>query len=290
MARLFDISTTSDVLTLDAGGQGKLVFTVTNTTTRPQRATLKARALDSGQAAWLKIGGEAERDFPPGFTHQVELDVKAPGDTPPGRFRARLDALSVVNPEEDFTEGPALAVVVPAPAPKRKQSLWWVWAIVGGVVLIVIGAVVFLMMKPEPEPQQASTPAAPAASAPATPTPTPPPARANREFNDPRIAVGGEHLALDICREWAANCGAPAADAFCRSMGLSAAVDFRVSQNSPPTAVISTKQVCRGGECDRITWVACSPTPIRVLRLNRDTELYLSNALLRGKDVQLPQQ
>ena len=114
MARLFDVTTTTDVLTLGADGRGKIVFTVTNTTQKPQRASFKVRALDSGEAGWLKLGGDAERDFTAGFTHQVELALNVPPGTPASKFRVRLDALSVANPNDDFTEGPTVGVTVPA--------------------------------------------------------------------------------------------------------------------------------------------------------------------------------
>ncbi|MDH3460420.1 MAG: hypothetical protein OEM00_05470 [Burkholderiaceae bacterium] len=283
MARLFDITTTTDVLTLGASGQGKLVFTVTNTTTKPQRGTLRARALDSAQAGWLSVSGEFERDFSAGFTHQVEMVVKVPPGTPPGRFRVRLDALSVANPEEDFTEGPAIAVVVPAvEAAEPKKSLWWVWLIVALVVLLVISVVLYLVLR-DPKPDAA--PPEPPASEPARQPPPPPKPVPTREFNDPRVQVGREKLALDICREWGNNCGKPAADAYCQSVGMAAAVDFRMAMDSPPTVVWSSKQVCRDPSCDRITWVKCSGTARATLEINRATRVQLQQLKLQGKQV-----
>jgi hypothetical protein len=67
--------------------------------------------------------------------------------------------------------------------------------------------------------------------------------------------VGG--YALDYCRDWASNCGKPAADAFCRSRGHNAAVDFKVQRNKPPTRVISGGRVCNAPHCDRIVSVTC---------------------------------
>ena len=137
MTRIFDITPASDILNIDSSGQGKLLFTVTNTTGRPQRASLRLRALDSGQSSWLKLNGDMERDFTAGFTHQVEVAVAPPSGAPPGRFRVRLDALSVANPDDDFTEGPAVGIVVPP---------------------IDAGVVVYLLMrKPTPEAQKPTT-------------------------------------------------------------------------------------------------------------------------------------
>ena len=170
MARLFDITTTSDGATTAPAGTVRLVFTVTNTSQRPLRGSLRAKALDSGQASWLAISGETERDFPPGLAHQVEVNAKVPAGAAAGKFRIRLDALSVANPDDDFTEGPAVSVTVAAPAPKPPaKSMWWVWLIVGLVVLFVVGVALFLVFKPKPSDIDGPAP---------TPTPTPTPAPA----------------------------------------------------------------------------------------------------------------
>lgn len=165
MARLFDITTTSDTASTKAGDTVKLVFTVTNIAQRPLRGSLRAKALDSGQAPWLAIGGDAERDFPPGLAHQVEVSAKVPAGTAAGKFRVRLDALSVVNPDDDFTEGPAVSVtIVAAETPSPKKSLWWLWLIIGIVVLLLIGLVAWLAMRKTSD----SQPPEPPASAPPT--------------------------------------------------------------------------------------------------------------------------
>lgn len=153
MARQFDITTTGDTVTVDSSGSTRVVFTVTNTTQKPLRASLRAKALDSTQAGWLSIGGDAERDFPPGFTHQVELGFKAPAGTAAGPYRCRLDAVSVANPDDDVAEGPPVSVAVKADAaPVAQGSLWWVWAITGFLVLAVIGMVAWLALRNKAEP------------------------------------------------------------------------------------------------------------------------------------------
>jgi hypothetical protein len=280
MTRPFDITNTNDALTLDASGRGKIVFTVTNTSPKPLRGTLRVRGLDSSQPGWFTVGGESERDFPAGVAHQVEVEVKVPPGTPPSKFRMRLDALSVANPDDDFTEGPAVAVTIPPVEIKKPTGMpWWVWVVIAVVLLIVLGVVGYLVLR-KPGPKPPDTPAS-AASTPTVPpvvvgpTPVPP-----VEFNDPRIQVAEGALPLDLCREWGANCGKPAADAFCASKGAGVAAKFNVAQNSPPTVVIGTKQVCRDPSCDRITWVQC----VRVLGPN----IRFRTEILRGKSIELP--
>jgi hypothetical protein len=63
---------------------------------------------------------------------------------------------------------------------------------------------------------------------------------------------------LDYCREWAANCGQPAADAYCQSIGYSQSIYYRWVSENQVTRVINGGQVCDAGFCDRITLVVCS--------------------------------
>jgi len=285
MARLFDITTTTDSLALDERGGGRIVFTVTNTTQRPQRATLKAVAMDSGQSGWLKITGETERDFAPGFTHQVEVVVTAAGGggAPLEKFRLRLDAISVANPDDDYVSSSLISVVPKAaPAPAKKDGMpWWVWLVIALVALVVIGAVGYLVSHRKPAD---ITPPPPASSPPSVPS-NPPPQPPTVEYNDPRIQVGGENLALDVCREWGNNCGKPAADQYCINHGQAGAVDFRIAMDSPPTAIVSSNQVCREPGCDRITWVKCSAGRQFVFQLNPATVQMMKALPAKGKNL-----
>ncbi len=74
-------------------------------------------------------------------------------------------------------------------------------------------------------------------------------------FNNPQV----EGYGLDYCREWASNCGLPAAHAFCRSKGFSKASTYRYTTDNQKTRVIHGGQVCDAPYCDRITQVVCQP-------------------------------
>lgn len=65
---------------------------------------------------------------------------------------------------------------------------------------------------------------------------------------------------LDWCREWAQNCGKPAADEFCRRRGFVEAKSFKkapgVGQDDP-TRVIGAEHACREQSCDGFASITC---------------------------------
>jgi hypothetical protein len=64
---------------------------------------------------------------------------------------------------------------------------------------------------------------------------------------------------LDVCREWGANCGKPAADAFCVAQGFRGSLhhtpDPEPGRNS--TRVISSGQICEGKSCTGFQQIIC---------------------------------
>jgi Domain of unknown function (DUF4189) len=69
-------------------------------------------------------------------------------------------------------------------------------------------------------------------------------------------SVGGKRL--DFCREWGANCGAPAANAFCASKDLGVALYYRSDPDVQPTQVISSGQVCDAPTCTSFNIITCN--------------------------------
>jgi hypothetical protein len=64
---------------------------------------------------------------------------------------------------------------------------------------------------------------------------------------------------LDVCLQWATNCGKPAADAFCRAKGFTESfASFPDAQPGyAPTRVISSGRVCSGPACTGFQQVIC---------------------------------
>jgi hypothetical protein len=151
MARTFNITTTAtDTLKVDDKGHAEAQFTVTNATARPVRGMARAKALGDTTKESLSIAGETERDFGGGATEQFTVNFNAAG-APAGKYPFRLDVASALNPDEDFTEGPTVNVEVAGVAPPvvapQKSSLKWLIPVIAVVVLLIIGIVVWLLLR-----------------------------------------------------------------------------------------------------------------------------------------------
>jgi hypothetical protein len=145
----FTVTAAGQSVNLDAAGTAKASFTVTNTSAQPLKGRLLTRPNNPAKPEWFSIVGESVRDFAPNTAEQVVVQLNVPPTSPPGSYSFRLDAVSAVDPDEDFTEGPSVAFDVTAPPPpKKKKFPWWILAVIGGVVLlIIIGVVVFLLVR-----------------------------------------------------------------------------------------------------------------------------------------------
>lgn len=166
MAKSFAITTTAtDVLRADAKGHAEAGFTVTNTTTRPIRGLARAKPLGDTKHEWLRVQGEAERDFAAGATQQFTVRFDGPAIEPPSatgsstappsgtpptpagrKYPFRLDVESALNPDENFTEGPTVTVeMLSAPvSPKKKFPLWIIFVILG--VLLLVGIIILVVV------------------------------------------------------------------------------------------------------------------------------------------------
>jgi hypothetical protein len=145
----FTVTAAGQKVNLDPSGGAQAPFTVTNTSAQTLSGRLLATPTDPAKAEWLSIVGEPTRNFAPNAAEQVVVQLSVPPTTAPGSYAFRLDAVSEVDPDEDFTEGPSVAFDVAAPlaAPKKKFP-WWILAIIGAVVLlIIIGVAVFLLTR-----------------------------------------------------------------------------------------------------------------------------------------------
>src|SRR5215510_3127550 len=139
MNRIFAITTASDRVPTGGDGRGEITFTVTNSSARSLRGQLRVRPLGSTNVEWLNIAGETERNFSPNATQQVVVKVSVPPGTPAGKYQFRLDTVSLINPDDDFTEGPTIDMEVKATEVPKKAFPWWIIAAAAGAVILAVG-------------------------------------------------------------------------------------------------------------------------------------------------------
>jgi len=154
MTRTFTVSVPPGSRTLRAGADGRaqVAYTVANKKPTPARARVRVAARDSSRDEWFQVEGDAERDFRAEEAQVFTVRVAIPRDVPAGTYGFRLDAVSVADPQEDFTEGDSIAVEwTPPPVTPRPRLPWWLIPAAAGVVAIVVGVVVWRLW-PEPEP------------------------------------------------------------------------------------------------------------------------------------------
>ena len=147
----FDVTAATNTIRLNAQRRGEASFTVFNNSGRALRGRATVVAANPATAPWLTLEGANERDFDVAATQQFTVHIVAPPDAAPGVYTFRLDALDVALTDEGLTTGPSVNFEVPPPPPPpppKPKIPWWIWLVIGGVVLLVIiGIVAFLLLR-----------------------------------------------------------------------------------------------------------------------------------------------
>jgi PASTA domain len=138
MNRIFAITAASDRVPTGGNGRGEITFTVTNSSPRNLRGQLRIRPIGQTKGEWLSVAGETERAFTPYATQQVVVKVATPPGTPAGKYQFRIDAVSIINPDDDFTEGPTVDLEVEATEASKKAFPWWIVAAAAGALVLII--------------------------------------------------------------------------------------------------------------------------------------------------------
>jgi hypothetical protein len=142
----FTITAAGPRVNLDSSGTARAQFTVTNTSAQTLKGRLLPRPTAPASPDWFTIVGESVRDFGPDAAEQVVVQLSVPRGAPAGAYSFRLDAVSQLEPDEDFTEGPSVAFDVAAtPPPPKKRFPWWLVIVLGVLLLVVI--IVFLALR-----------------------------------------------------------------------------------------------------------------------------------------------
>ena len=139
-----------------SGGRAAVTASVTNGLGVAERVVVGVYAVRSAQAAssapdidpasWASIERPL-REIGPGATEQYVVALEAPG-VPAGTYELKVIAYPAdLAPEEYSDKGQSfLLEVPPAPVPAPRRRPWWLFALVGALV-IAIAAVAFLLLR-----------------------------------------------------------------------------------------------------------------------------------------------
>lgn len=143
MARVFTVTAALNSLVLDRHGRGEIAFTVSNASAKRVRGRAMLVPQAPSQKDWLTLSGASERDFPVGGVQQFTAQVAVPATGQEGNYTFRLDAFSVHNPDEDYTQGPTIAFSV-VRKQEAKRFPWWIVAVSGALLVIGVAAIYIL--------------------------------------------------------------------------------------------------------------------------------------------------
>ena len=150
----FSITTAETELTLSADRKASATFTVSNTSgvaILPAKAEIVASDIIAQD--WITIEGEATKHFAISTTHQFTVAISIPETADPGQYTFRLNMIGIENPDEHFSQGPAVSFVVPATPDQEPEprSIPWLWLGIGvGVLVLLTGLAVWQFFKPPP--------------------------------------------------------------------------------------------------------------------------------------------
>lgn len=156
MARDFAITTVKSQIELKKGKKSSVSYTVTNSTGNQLTARARISPLEGADESWFTIEGESERNFAENDTQQYSVSVNIPAEIKSGSYKFKLDVFSVENPDEIFSEGPVIEILISeAPVDDNnngKPFPWWIIAVVAAVLLIGGGIIWYVVPnKPKPE-------------------------------------------------------------------------------------------------------------------------------------------
>lgn len=158
MARDFAITTVKSQIELKKGKKSSVSCTVTNSTGNQLTARARISPLEDADESWFTIDGESERNFAENDTQQYSVSVNIPAEIKSGAYKFKLDVFSVENPDEIFSEGPVIEILISeAPVDDNnndKPFPWWIIAVIAAVILIGGGIIWYVVSnKPDPEPE-----------------------------------------------------------------------------------------------------------------------------------------
>jgi hypothetical protein len=158
MARYFDITALTTLISLDDQRKGQASFTVTNATTASIRGDAVVMPKSGAKPEWFTID-HPSRHYDPGASEQLTVSIDAGMDATPATYGFQLRVLLGGGvPEEQYDDGPLVKFDVeevptqpPVQQPVKKPFPWWIVAVIGVIaVLVILAGVWFFFLREKP--------------------------------------------------------------------------------------------------------------------------------------------
>jgi len=130
---------------------GSVTYSVTNKGTTSLAGRLSVLVAGDAKAEWFQVDGEKERQFTPGETQTVTVNINVPPTVKPGAYKFRPRVVAVNDPDNDHTDGPVatmqvIGVAGPKPPGGKKFPIWIIFVIIGAVVVIGGAIAAFILL------------------------------------------------------------------------------------------------------------------------------------------------
>jgi len=139
---------------LDNSGRAKVQYTVKNVSgiKRDGRAVLVSvpNAPGAVEKGWVKVEPPTDKSFEQGQSQTYVVTIAVPPNSPPGSYGFRLDTVLVSRPDEGDRSS-AMTFSVDSSSPSKKPFPWWI-AAVALVALVVLGVVLYFVLRSKPAP------------------------------------------------------------------------------------------------------------------------------------------
>ena len=127
------------------------VYSVTNTSSDSLDGRLSVVVSGPSKAQWFTIDGDRERTFGAGETQTATIKASFPPDVAGGEYPFRLRVIAVNDPDNDHAEGPMTTARLAAIGEVVIRKSWlWLWILLGVLAAIVIGVVLYFILRPDP--------------------------------------------------------------------------------------------------------------------------------------------
>lgn len=130
---------------------GSATYSVTNKSTGGLAGRFSVQVAGDAKAEWFTVDGEKERQFAPGETQTVTVNINVPAAVKPGAYKFRPRVVAVNDPDNDHTDGPVATLQVAAGAKPpvdnggTKFPIWIIFVIIAAVLVIGGGILAFVL-------------------------------------------------------------------------------------------------------------------------------------------------